>query len=252
MSKIKIVAIGGGEIGRPGYPIETESIDKEIIRLSDKNHPKVLLIPTAIGDSDTYYPTFERYYGKMLGCKTDVLYLIKERLSKQEIERKINQADIIYVGGGYTLRMLKVWRRLGVDNILEQAGRRGTILSGISAGAICWFKYGNSDTLKFGSSNSNKLIKIKGIGLIDLMACPHYNVEKNRIPSLKRMIKKSGGIAIALENCSALEVVGKEYRIITSLRAAKAYLLYKKNLNIIEEELLILKEFRPLEELYSR
>lgn len=111
---MKIIAIGGGEIGRPGYPIETEEIDREIIRLSGKKHPKVLFIPTASGDSPLYYETFKKYYGEKLGCKTDVLYLLKTKPSLEEIREKILNSDIVYVGGGNTLRMLKRWRKLGV------------------------------------------------------------------------------------------------------------------------------------------
>lgn len=253
---MRIVAIGGGEIGRPKseggrYSIETRAIDKEIIKLTGKAHPTALLLPTASGDSETYYPTFERYYGGMLGCKTDVLYLIKEKLSKKEIEDRIRRVDIIYVGGGNTLRMLKVWRRLGVDKMLERAGKKGTILSGISAGAICWFKYGNSDSMKFGVSKSSQLIKLKGLDFVNLMACPHYDQEKSRRPTLKRMVRAYGGVAVALENGSAIEIIDDTYRIVTSLKDAKAYRVYKENGKAKEEVLPLDKKFRPLEELVS-
>ncbi|MEK6873969.1 MAG: peptidase E [Nanoarchaeota archaeon] len=251
---MKIVAIGGGEIGRPNnnggrYPIETRAIDKEIIKLTGKTHPKALLLPTASGDSEGYYSTFERYYGKMLGCKTDVLYLIKERPSKKEIRRRILSSDIIYVGGGNTLRMLKLWRRLGVDKMLEEAGNRGIVLSGLSAGDICWFDYANSDSMKFGPKKQFKMIMLKGLGFIPLMSCPHYNVEKNRHGSLKKMIQKHGGVSIALDNCAAIEVIDDKYKIITSSSNAKAYRVHRKNGKVIEEPLPLDKKFRPLEEL---
>ena len=146
----KIIAIGGGEIGRPGFPTQTTAIDKEIIRLTKKKHPTLLFIPTASGDSSSYYETVRNHFGKKLSCKTDVLYLIKEKLSQQEIKEKILSADIIYVGGGNTFRMMKIWKRRGVDVILKQAYKKGTVLSGLSAGArragisrgsvagICW------------------------------------------------------------------------------------------------------------------
>lgn len=118
---MKIVAIGGGEIGRPGYPIETERIDREIIRLTGKRRPKVLFLPTASGDDPSYWEVFQRYYGQRLGCRTDILYLLRQRPSFKEIKEKILSSDIIYVGGGNTLRMLRRWRRLGVDKVLELA-----------------------------------------------------------------------------------------------------------------------------------
>jgi dipeptidase E len=249
---MKIIAIGGGEIGRPGYPIETEEIDREIIRLTGKKHPKALLLPTASGDSLLYWETFQNYYGQKLGCQTDVLYLFKNNFSSREIREKILGSDIIYVGGGNTLRMLKRWRKLGVDKILEEAGRKGVILSGLSAGAICWFEYGNSDSRKFGPKKSTKLVKVRGTGFLPSMACPHYDVEKSRRHSLRRMIKENGGLSIALENCSALEVVDDQYRVITSSKNARAYRLYRQNGKVVEEELPNDKKFRPLEELFER
>lgn len=130
----KIVAIGGGGIGRPGTKAETVSIDKEIIRLTGKKHPRLLFIPTASSDSPTYYPVIQKYFGKQLGCKTDVLYLINKELSKKEIERKILSSDIVYVGGGNTLKMLRIWKTQGVDKILKKAWDKGIVLSGLSAG----------------------------------------------------------------------------------------------------------------------
>jgi dipeptidase E len=97
--KTKIVAIGGGEIGRPGYRMETISIDKEIIKLSGKKNPKLLFIPTASSDSESYYEVIKKYFGKKLGCKNDVLYLLKNKISKEEIREKIFGTDIVYVGG---------------------------------------------------------------------------------------------------------------------------------------------------------
>ena len=249
---MKIVAIGGGEIGRPGYSIETEEIDREIIRLTGKKHPKALLLPTASGDSPLYWETFQKYYGQKLGCQTDVLYLFNNNSSSREIREKILGSDIVYVGGGDTLRMLKRWRKLGVDKILEEAGKKGVILSGLSAGAICWFEYGNSDSRKFGPKKSSKLVKVRGTGFLPSMACPHYDVEKSRKRSLKRMIQENGGLSIALENCSALEVVDNQYRIITSSKNAHAYRLYRHNGKVVEEELPNDKKFRPLEELFER
>ncbi len=96
---MKIVAIGGGEIGRPGTKIETKAIDREIIHLTGKKSPKLLFLPTASGDSEGYYEIVRNYFGKKLGCRVDVLYLIKEKLSKEQIERKILGSDIVYVGG---------------------------------------------------------------------------------------------------------------------------------------------------------
>lgn len=226
----KIIAIGGGEIGRPGYPVETNKIDREIIKLTGKKNPKLLFIPTASKDSITYIDVAKKHFEKRLGCEVNNLLLFSEKPSKKEIEKKILGSDIIYVGGGNTLLMMKTWRRLGVDKILEKAYNKGIVMSGLSAGSICWFRWGNSDSPRF-STGSMKLIKVRSLGFIRALNCPHYDIEQHRSESLMEMMKKTSGVAIALDNCAALEVIDDKYRIITSKPNAKAYVIFwKKNI----------------------
>ena len=133
----KIIAIGGGEIGRPGYPIETTKIDKEIIKLTNKINPRLLFIPTASSDSELYFDCVTKHFGKKLKCKVDVLYLLKESPNLKEIKQKILNTDIIYVGGGNTALMLKTWKKYKIDKLIKQAYDKGVVLSGLSAGSIC-------------------------------------------------------------------------------------------------------------------
>lgn len=245
-----IIAIGGGEIGRPGFPIETTQIDKEIIKLTGNKNPKLLFIPTASSDSESYYETVKKYFGKKLGCKTDVLYLIKEKLSKKEIEEKILTSDIVYVGGGNTLKMMKVWRKNVVDKILKQAHEKGIILSGLSAGAICWFRWGNSDSRRFIDPKADS-IKVSGLGLVNALFCPHYLKEKRRA-DLKKMMKKTSGVAIAIDNCCAIEVIDDKYRIIDSKPKANAYKVYWRGNKYYEEIIKKEKEFKLLKDLLTK
>jgi len=232
----KIVAVGGGEIGRPGYSIETAKIDKEIIKLSGKKRPKFLFIPTASLDADDYVKVVNNYFGNKLGCVIDVLYLVNKKISRREIENKILNSDIIYVGGGNTFKMLKLWRKLGVDKVLAAAYKKGIVLSGVSAGAICWFKYGHSDSRKFNNRNA-AYIKVKGLGFINALACPHYNIEKDRKKSLKEMMKKEKAFGIALDNCAALEIIDNKYRVITSKPGANAYKVFWQDGKYYEEKI---------------
>src|SRR5258708_20201684 len=101
MQKV-IVAIGGGEIRTRG----TASIDRETIRLSKKKNPKLLFIPTASLDSERYWKRVQEYFGKFLKCRTDILLLIKQQPSKDQIRKKILSAYIIYVSGATTLQIL--------------------------------------------------------------------------------------------------------------------------------------------------
>lgn len=247
----KIVAMGGGEIGRPGCLIETTKIDKEIINLTGKKNPKLLFIPTASSDSERYYEIVKKYFGKKLGCKTDVLYLIKCKYSKKEIEDIILKSDIIYVGGGNTLKMMTIWRKLGVDKILKKAHKKGVVLSGLSAGSICWFKNGSSDSRKFAGSEFN-YIKVKGIGFVNALHCPHYDIEKNRESDLKKMMKKTPGISIALDNCCAIEIVDDGYKIIASKKTANAYRVFWKKNKYFKEVIIQEKKLKPLKDLLTK
>ena len=104
----KLVAIGGGEMTER----ETLAIDKEIVCLAGKDRPKALFIPTASGDSPRYWQSFQEVYGEELGCETDVLYLLGVSLTKERLKRRILSADLVYVGGGNTLKMMRRWRKL--------------------------------------------------------------------------------------------------------------------------------------------
>ena len=221
----KIIAIGGGEIGRPGFSIETTKMDKEIIKLTSKKNPRLLFLPTASGDSEPYLQTVEKYFGKKLKCKVDVLYLSKNIFSENQIRDKILASDIIYVGGGNTLKMIKIWKKLGVDKFLKEAYEKGVVLSGVSAGAICWFKYGNSDSLKMKDKKASS-IRVSGLGFIPALFCPHYDFEKYRKPELKKMMLKNSVIAIAIDNCCAIEIIDDTYRIISSKDSANAYRVF--------------------------
>ena len=187
-----IVAIGGGEIRTRG----TAAIDREIIRLSGKKNPTLLFIPTASSDSERYWKHVQEYFGGFLKCKTDVLFLINEPPSKESIRKKILAADIVYVGGGNTLQMMRIWRRLGVDRLLRSAYENGTVLSGISAGAICWFDSGHSDSMSFYNPQEWEYIRVRGLGLVNGMLCPHYNSMTRGVPrrkSFREMVQRPAG-----------------------------------------------------------
>jgi dipeptidase E len=248
MVATKIIAIGGGEIGRPGYPIETTLIDREIIRLSEKKTPRFLFIPTASSDSESYYGIVKKYFEGKLKCKVDVLYLINKKINKKEIKNKILSSDIIYVGGGNTLKMMNIWRRLGVDKMLAQAHKKGIILSGLSAGAICWFRYGCSDSRKF-FVGKQKSTKVTSLGFVNALLCPHYDIEKHRQRDLKKMTKNIKMFSIALDNCCAMEIIDKKYRIIASKKSANAYRVYWKNGKYFKELVEKQKDFQSLENL---
>ena len=247
----KIIAVGGGEIGRLGYPVETTKIDQEIIRLTGNKNPLLLFIPTASGDSESYNETVKKHFGKKLGCKTDVLWLLKEKPSKKIIEKKILTADIIYVGGGNTQKMLRLWKSNGVDKLLNKALRRGIVLAGLSAGSICWFREGISDSRRFNNPKAD-LIKITGLNFIPALHAPHYDVERDRRLGLKKIMEKTSGVAIAIDNCCAIEFINDTYRIISSKPTANAYKVYWKSGKYYEDIILKNTEFKSTSKLLKK
>jgi dipeptidase E len=246
----KIIAIGGGEIGRPGYPIETTKIDKEIIRLTGKKNPKLLFIGTASDDSDLYIKAVKKHFGKRLECRVSCLLLTKNKYSKKDLEKIILSSDIIYVGGGNTMKMLLLWKNLGVDKIFEKAEEKGIVLSGVSAGANCWFKYSNSDSRKKENPKKNYIL-LRCLGFINAVMCPHYDVEKGRRVSLKKHMKTQNLVAIALGNCSALEIVNNKYRLITSKKNAIGYKVFWSRGKFNEISIPKKQEFLPLSDLLN-
>ena len=243
----KIVAIGGGELGM----LETAEIDKRIIELTGKTRPKALFIPTASGDAAGYVETFETCYGKEFGCQTRTLNLIQNPPSFEKMSALVLDSDLIYVGGGNTYRMMKRWRRLGLDSVLVEAASRGIVLTGLSAGAICWFKYGHSDSRSFSSNVEWNYIRVSGLGFVNAIYCPHYHSE-NREDAFSQMIAKRGGIGIACDNNAAIEIIGDHYRVLTSTPHAKAYKLFKRNRRVIVVELRQDSEYTPLVNLLKR
>jgi dipeptidase E len=220
----KIIAIGGGDISKD----ETLPIDKKIVSLSRKKSPTVLFIPTASGDSEEYIRNFIKLYKDKLGCKVSVLRLFKKRPTKREREVLIDSADIIYVGGGNTLRMMKLWRRLGIDRLLVKAYEEGKIMAGLSAGAICWFAYGHSDSRKYSSGENADFIKVRGLGLQNYILCPHFHKEK-RENSFDKMLKKNPHLkGLAVDNNAAILVENNKISLLKSSSSASAYKLQKK------------------------
>ena len=227
--KRNIIAMGGGRIMLPDpAKVETLSIDKAIIRMSGKKQPRVLFIPTASEDNQAYCEAIQRLYGDHLKCHVDLLLLYRDRPDEKTIRSLIRKADIIYVGGGNTLRMMRFWKQLGVIGLLDQARKRGAILCGLSAGAICWFRQGNSDSRKFKDGMNKTLIKVSALNYVDLLLCPHYDAEKHRQPSLKKMMQTTKGIAVALENCVAIQIKDDSYRILASKKNRNAWLVYSE------------------------
>lgn len=246
----KIIAIGGGEI----MDHETLSIDKRIIELTGKRHPKILFIPTAKSDEEAYCNDFAQYFGEELGCNVSFLKLCESPPSYAEIQKSIMTVDAIYIGGGNTLKMMKLWRRFGVDRMLKKAWEGGIVLSGISAGAICWFEGGHSDSMSFYHPEKWDYINVRGLGFFKGILCPHYNSGTFGVPRKKWfeiMMKKHRNVGLGVDEGAAIEFIDECYRIIKSKPDRGVYRVFKKNRKVISEKIKETSEYIPYETLFN-
>ena len=243
-----IIAIGGGNI-RTG---ETFSIDRRFVALSDLASPKLLFIPTASEDSEEYIDAICSVYGQRLGCEVEVLRLWSDDRWLPTIAAKIQSADLIYVGGGNTKAMLSKWRDLGVDREIRRAVHAGKPVGGLSAGAICWFRVGNSDWPQYEQIPGVNTARLDCLGLIDLIACPHTKNESFRLAEFKQMMFEESGVGIGLDDCMAIQIRDDEYRFLASADDSRAHIIYRTGDEIVHEIMESHDDFRPLTDLLLR
>lgn len=207
----KAVIIGGGEIGRKGTAYETQKIDKEIVTLTGKQAPNFLFLGFAnINHIESYFRVIKRNY-RNLGCNCKTI-LKKELNNRELIVERFNNADIIYMGGGNTLELMQILKQFNMISLIEEAYNNGKVICGLSAGAIAICKYGLSDARKY---KEFKLTKVHGIGLVDLLVCPHFN-SYEREEELYRIMKKTKDVkGIGLRNLQALKIIDDDISIIT-------------------------------------
>jgi len=185
--KKQIVAIGGGGFGRnPGEGI----IENYILNQSNAKNPNICFIPTATGDNEAYK---NNYYATFTKLKCNPVHLDFFKRTP-DLENLINEQDVIFVGGGNTKSMLAVWKDWGLDLILHEAYKNGVVMSGVSAGAICWFEQGITD------SWAEDLVVMDCLGFIGGACCPHYDEEPQRKPSLNKFLTKK-----VLNSCYAVD-----------------------------------------------
>ncbi len=171
--------MGGG-----GFAMEPENplLDRFILSLAGKPKPRICFIPTASGDSESYQAKFLKAY-EAEDCQPSILSLFKPHT--RDLAGFVQSQDIIHVGGGNTRNLIALWREWGLDQALRKAYDRGTVLSGISAGMICWFEQGLTD------SYGGPLEPLSCLGWLKGSACPHLDGEAERRPTYTRLIQSS-------------------------------------------------------------
>lgn len=225
---MKIVAIGGGNysLDDESKPYNVEEINKRIVELANKKHPRLLNIGFNVR-SDYYYSFIKKIFSN-LGCQCEYLRF-NEFDNTKTVESKFKRADIIFLPGGNTLNYMKQIRKFGLDKYIEDSARRGIVLAGISAGAIMCFDAGCSDSRK-NESEQGKYLKVKGLGLQRGLIAPHYT-NSGRPNDLPRMLKscKKNTVAFGIDECAALVIRDETYQLVKSSSEARVFKCYYLN-----------------------
>ena len=225
MASPQILALGGG-----GFSMEPRNplLDDYLLSLTGRKRPRICFLPTASGDADGYVARFLRAFRR----RADASALTLFGTPRTDIRRYILSRHAIIVGGGNTANMLAIWRVHGVDRFLREAWRRGVVLSGLSAGMICWFEAGVTDS--FGP-----LAPLRdGLGLLPGSACPHYDGEARRRPTYRRLVARGFPAGFAADDGAALHFVGRKLHACVSSRpGARGWRVERKGRSVVETEL---------------
>ena len=219
----QVIAIGGGGFGRTQ---NSNHIEQYILDQAQTNTPNICFIPTATGDTDPYIVNYYSVFSK-LECNPTHISFFKRTI---DLKEHILNQDVIFVGGGNTKSMLAVWRDWGLDTILKEAYNQGCVMSGVSAGAICWFEKGLTD------SWADQLRMIPCMNIIPGSCAPHYDEEPERRPATKKLLE-DGSIEFmyGIEGGSALHFKNEKPEL--GIRFSKNKKSYKVTLenNSIKE-----------------
>lgn len=226
-----ILAISGGSIQ------STHSLNLKAIDLTHKKNPSVLFVPTATHDEEGYVSYMKKYY-EDLGCNFDSLLVSSQNLNYDAIQKKFENADLIYVGGGDTEYMIQTWKQSGVDKAILKVLPQNKVFTGISAGAAFWFHSDFADTDSFKNPNNWDYRFVECLGLFPFTFNPHYN--ENGREKFDTRIREQSYSGIAMDNDTALIIEGGHATVIKSNENAHVYFIdawknfYKREIASLE------------------
>lgn len=222
-----VIALGGG--GFLAAP-DKSPLDRYILRQARTPRPAVAFIGTARGDADANLVKFYRAFSDY-DCRPSHLSFFERTPTLRDY---LLRQDVIYVGGGNTKSMLAVWRDWALPEVLREAWQEGAVLAGVSAGAICWFQQGITD------SYADKLCVLPCLGFVEGSCCPHYDGEAERRPAYHNFLSKGDIVpGVAIDEGVAVHLVdGVIHRVVSSKPNACAYRVTIKNALVQEEPLI--------------
>jgi dipeptidase E len=228
-----IVVLGGGGFSmRGGYT----ALDDFILTLARRKRARVCFVPTASADSAPYIARFYRAYSDRC-VPTDLTLFDPPALPRRpprtaDLADFVGAQDVFFVGGGNTAHLLALWRLHGLDRLLRDAWMGGAVLAGISAGMICWFQAGLTDS--FGGLEP----LTDGLGLLPGSACPHYDGEPGRRERYHELIGAGLPAGYAADDDVALHFTGTALTEVVSERPdATGYRVERQGDGVVETRL---------------
>jgi dipeptidase E len=207
----QIVGLGGGGSTEE----ETRRLIAHVVGLAGKPEPKVCMVPTAGGDDADFVLRFYSF----LPPEAKGSYLPFFPWPPEDLRAFALDQDVIFIGGGNTANMLAIWRVHGFDQILREAWESGVVLTGWSAGMICWFEAGVTDS--FGPQLEGMR---DGLRFLAGSACPHYDGEALRRPVYTKLVADGFPPGVAADDGVGLHFKGTELSEAVSVReGAGAY-----------------------------
>ncbi|MFI6497228.1 Type 1 glutamine amidotransferase-like domain-containing protein [Nonomuraea typhae] len=227
-----ILAIGGGSFRptrRHGF-LEASPLLRYALDLTGQDRPKLGLMATAVGDDADW---LLKAYGAFARWDVEVSHLtVFPMPNVDDPQAWMLDQDMIYVSGGSVAALMALWRLHGYDEMLEEAWRSGVVLSGQSAGALCWHVGGNTD-----SFGPDLRVWAEGMGLLPYSCGVHYNAEPQRRPLLQASVA-SGELppGYAADEGVGLHYVGTEFiQAVSVAPGAYAYRLEHDGAGSVKE-----------------
>jgi dipeptidase E len=220
---VRTIFASGGNYGKPFI--------KYVMALTKKKNPRICFMPSPSGDNPTAIATWYQNCEELEMQPFVQPIYVSSKKTTQSFEEVLLSMDAIIVGGGSTLNAVAMWKAHGIDTILKKAYNKGIVLGGGSAGSICWFQGGTTD------SRPQALSVCAGLGFLPFSQCPHWLKEPSRrqlyynailTAKLNAGYACDDGSAILFENEKPVKTVAID-------KINKAYFVSVENGKIVEK-----------------
>jgi dipeptidase E len=244
-----------------GNALLQEPITREALDLTGLSKPNVLVIGTPRPNAEDFAGFIGKATNHFGGMGLDItnLHEYDQAPTPAETEDKISGADMIWVTGGDTLKMIDFWKKHGIAAELAKAATKGTVLSGGSAGMLAWFQRGHSDSLSYRVKDDEPwdYLFAPGLGYLAATGCPHYDSKTGqaalrRVDFAEKFMADDSlpPLAIGITNRAGLALHDRNFKVVgksDDVRQAEVHILRKEAGKVTSEQLPIQHSYAPFE-----